>query len=100
MKFPQDNDRTVIASEAKQSIEQQESADCFVASLLADLRCEHRATDQSALLQLDQRLIGFGKRHRRHRYRADLLGAHEIEQLLGFPQISDIAALDRDRLDR
>src|SRR6476661_1656163 len=98
MKFPQDNDRTVIASEAKQSIGQQESVDCFVASLLAmtmiaDLRREHRATDQPALLQLDQRLIGLGKRHRRHRYRADLLGAHEIEQLLGFPKISDIAAL-------
>src|SRR5438445_12564117 len=57
------------------------------------LRREHRAPDQPALLQIDQRLIGFGQRHRRHRNGRDLLGAHEIEQLLRLPEIADIAAL-------
>src|SRR5450631_95173 len=64
------------------------------------LRREHRATDQSALLQIDQRLIGLSKRHRRHRNRRDLFSSHEVEQRLRLPEIADIAALDRNRLDR
>src|ERR1700694_3502378 len=64
------------------------------------LRRQHRAADQPALLQIEQRLIGLGKRHRRHRNRSDLLGAHEIEQFLRFAQVADIAALDGDGLDR
>src|SRR5882724_13228377 len=57
------------------------------------LRRQHRAPDQPALLQVDQRLVGFGERHRCHRNRRDLLRTHEIEQLLGLAEIADIAAL-------
>src|ERR1041385_1788304 len=64
------------------------------------LRRQHRAADELALLQVEQRLIGLGQRHRRDRDRRNLLGADEVEQLAGFPEIADIAALDRDRLDR
>src|SRR6267378_6510383 len=64
------------------------------------LRRQHRSTDQFALLQIDQRLIGFGQRHRRHRNGGDLLGADQIEQFLRLPEIADIAALDGDRLER
>src|SRR5258708_38857190 len=76
----------------------------FVALLLTTiregLRRQHRAPDQPALLQIDQRFIGLGERHRRYRNGLDLPGAHEIEQFLRFPEIADIAALNRDRLDR
>src|SRR3982074_407298 len=66
----------------------------------AILRAQHRAADQPALLQIDQRLVGLGQRHRRHRNWSNLFAAHEIEQLLGLSEVADIAALDRDRLDR
>src|SRR5690349_19032822 len=61
---------------------------------------EHRAPDQPTLLQLYQRVIGSCQRHRRHRNGRDLFGSHEIEKLLCLPEIADIAALDRDGLDR
>src|SRR5438874_215701 len=64
------------------------------------LRRQHRAADELALLQVKQRLIGLGERHRRDRDRRNLLSADEVEQLAGLPEIADIAALDRDRLDR
>ena len=69
-------------------------------AMTSALRRQHRAADQFALLQIDQRFVGLRERHRRHRNRRDLLVANEIEQFLGFAQIADIAALDRDRLDR
>src|SRR6185312_3551201 len=64
------------------------------------LRCQYRAADQLALLQIGQRFIGFRERQRRYRDRRNLLVADEVEQFLGLTQISDIAALDRDRLHR
>src|SRR5258708_23234299 len=64
------------------------------------LRRQYRAADQPALLQIDQRLVGLGQRHRRYRDRRDLLFADEIEQFLGLAEIADIAALDGDGLDR
>ena len=64
------------------------------------LRRQYRAADQLALLQIGERFVGFRERQRRHRDRRDFSWGREIEQFLGFPQISDIAALDRDRLDR
>src|SRR3981189_1466726 len=64
-----------------------------------NLRREHPASNQSALLQIDQRLIGLRQRHWRHRNGLDFLGSHQIEQFLRFPEIADIAALDRDGLD-
>src|SRR4051794_15295090 len=83
-----------------------ESMDCFVASLLAMtmatakiLRRQHRAPDQSALLQIDQRLVRPGEWHRRHWYRRDFFAADEIEQFLRLAEIADIAALDGDGLD-
>src|SRR6202790_5294659 len=51
-------------------------------------RRQHRAADQPALLQVDQRLVGLGERHRRHRNRRDLLGADQVEQFGGFAQIA------------
>src|SRR5262245_42907981 len=70
--------------------------DCFVASLLAMtdwLRRQHRAADQLAFLQVEQRVVGLCERQPRHRDRRNLLAAHEIEQLLRFAKIADIAAL-------
>src|SRR5580698_8486917 len=67
---------------------------------LVKLRRQDRAPDQPALLQIDQRFIGLGERHRRYGNGRDLPGAYEIQQFLRLPEIADIAALDRDRLDR
>src|SRR6185369_4793383 len=72
-------------------------------ALLADmpsLRRQHGATDQLALLQVVQRVIGLGEWQRRYRDRRNLLCTHEIEQFLRLAEIADIAALDGDRLDR
>src|SRR5882757_4136688 len=81
----------VIASEAKQSIEPQRKYgllrrfaprnDGWKAK---DLRRQYRTADQFALLQLEQRLVRLGERHRRHRDRRDFFGADEIEQFLRF----------------
>src|SRR5215212_2893046 len=65
-----------------------------------NLRREHRAPHQPALLQLDQRVIRSCQRHRGHRNGRNLLGSYQIEQLLRLPEIAYIAALDRDGLDR
>src|SRR6202790_1799734 len=64
------------------------------------LRRQYRAADQPALLQIDERIVGLGKRHRRDWNGCDLLGAYEIEQFLSLAEIADIAALDRHGLDR
>src|SRR5260370_32096192 len=96
----------VIASEAKQSIAPNKTVSCWIASLRSamtireDLRREHRAPDQPALLQIDHRLIGLCQWHRRHRNGGHLLGADEIEQFLRLPEIAGIAALDGDCLER
>src|SRR5258708_17321474 len=94
----------VIASGAKQStLQREERMDCFARNDGGEsgiLRRQHRPPDELALLQIDQRLVGFRQRHRRHRDRRDLLGTDQVEQFLGFAEIADIAALDRDRLDR
>src|SRR6202011_1671181 len=63
-------------------------------------RRQYRAAAQPALLQVDERIVGLGKRHRRDWNGRDLLGADEIEQLLGLAEIADIAALDGRGLDR
>ena len=42
--------------------------------------------------------LASGERHRRYRNWRDLPGANEIEQFLRFAQVSDVAALNRDRL--
>src|SRR5581483_8122662 len=64
------------------------------------LRRQYSSADQASLLQTAECVESLGERHRRHRDRRDLFGAHELEQFLGFAQIADIAALNRDRLDR
>src|SRR5262249_8250673 len=64
------------------------------------LRRQHRAAHELASLQVEQRVVGFRERHRRHRDGWDLFRAYEIEQIPRLAQIADIAALDRDRLDR
>src|SRR5882762_5120961 len=65
--------------------------DCFAALAMTErgvlLRRQHRAPDQFALLQIDERFVGFGERHCRHRDRRDLPGADQVEQLLRLPQI-------------
>src|SRR3984957_11806182 len=67
---------------------------------LKTLRRQNRPPNQPALLQVDERFIGPGERHRRHRDRRDLPGTHEIEQFGRLAEIADITALNRDRLDR
>src|ERR1700748_465286 len=71
-----------------------------IPEMTEQLRRQNRAPDQPARLQTGERVIGTGKRLRRHLNRRFFFRAHKIEQFPRLAQIADIAALNGNRLDR